>query len=149
MSSAEVRARRARAGCALALLAALAGTTACGQSGTPRGGPAATSSATAGAAEKSATARPPNPVEVCTSLVGYWVKEALRGSKWAGIDWEQKGLSNERFELHDKVLAEARAEQKKNGTAAAEKLADRRIREECVRHNGATGSSENWREPTP
>jgi hypothetical protein len=75
------------------------------------------------------------------------VKEALKGNKWAGIDWEQKGLSNEQYGVHEKVLAEARAEQKKNGTAAAEKLADRRVREECEATKGATGSSENWREP--
>ncbi len=86
-------------------------------------------------------------MDLCTSLVGYWVKEALKGNKWAGIDWEQKGLSNEQFGIHEKVLAEARAEQRENGLAAAEGLADRRVRDECRSSRGATGSSENWREP--
>lgn len=138
MSSGRTQQRLTRAGGTLALLATLVCASACSGSGTPYAASSATSSAPA-----------TTPVDLCTSLVGYWVKEALRGSKWAGIDWEQKGLSNERFEIHDNILAEARAEQKKKGTAAAEKLTDRRVHEECVQHNGATSSSENWREPTP
>nr|WP_239150623.1 hypothetical protein [Streptomyces sp. SID13588] len=87
------------------------------------------------------------PAEVCASLVSYWAKEALRGGKWAGIDWEQKGLSNEQYELHEQILAAARAEQEKRGIAAAEKLITRESAARCKAAKGATGSSENWRPP--
>ncbi|MFJ2742166.1 hypothetical protein ACIO3O_21180 [Streptomyces sp. NPDC087440] len=126
---------------AASTLAALVCASACSTPDTPEArttnSPAPTASPTA-----------QTPADLCTSLVGYWVKEALRGNKWAGIDWEQKGLSNEQYELHEAVLTEARAEQKKNGTAAAERLADRRVRQKCEQTKGATGSSENWRDPT-
>ncbi|MEU3608295.1 hypothetical protein AB0E83_23035 [Streptomyces sp. NPDC035033] len=87
------------------------------------------------------------PVDVCASLVSYWVREALEGSSWAGLDWEQKGLSNEQYEIHDEVLQEARAEERRAGRAAASALADREARRRCEAADGATGSSENWRPP--
>ncbi|MFD3512278.1 hypothetical protein [Streptomyces sp. NPDC058657] len=136
MSSGRALLHRTTPRSTLALVAALLCTSACSSAKAP------TPTSTSSAAPASTT-----PVDVCTSLVGYWVKEALRGNKWAGIDWEQKGLSNEQFGVHEKVLTEARAEQKRNGKAAAEQLADRRVREECKASNGATGSSENWRDP--
>ncbi|MER8043389.1 hypothetical protein [Streptomyces sp. NPDC094032] len=96
------------------------------------------------------------PADVCTSLVSYWVKEALKGSKWAGLDWEQKGLSNEQYAIHDEVLLAARAEERRAGRAeerragreAAFALADRESRRRCEEAKGATGSSENWRPPS-
>lgn len=91
--------------------------------------------------------RTSTPADVCANLVSYWVKEALKGSKWAGIDWEQKGLSNEQYEIHDEVLAAARAEERRAGRKAAEALADRESRRRCEAAKGATGSSENWRPP--
>lgn len=123
----------------LLLLTALAGSAACGSPGVPHPSPEPSFAPPSD--------RPTTPAELCTSLVGYWVKEALRGNKWAGIDWEQKGLSNEQYGIHEAVLAEARTEQRKNGTAAAERLADRRVGRRCEAQRGATGSSENWREP--
>lgn len=87
------------------------------------------------------------PAELCTSLVSYWAKEALRGGKWAGIDWEQKGLSNEQYAIHEAVLAAARADREKHGAAAAEALIDRQTKAHCEAAKGATGSSENWRPP--
>ncbi|MFF3318883.1 hypothetical protein ACFYV5_25750 [Streptomyces sp. NPDC003035] len=83
-------------------------------------------------------------VDICTDLVAYWVKEALAGSRWAGLDWEQKGLSNEQLTIHDEVLASARAEERSEGREAAEAFTDRETRRRCASANGATGSSENW-----
>ncbi|MFI8516405.1 hypothetical protein ACIGEZ_01035 [Streptomyces sp. NPDC085481] len=92
--------------------------------------------------------RPSSPADVCTNLVSYWVKEALKGSKWAGLDWEQKGLSNEQYVIHDEVLAAARAEERRAGRDSALALADRESRRRCEKAKGATGSSENWRPPS-
>ncbi|MFE0652174.1 hypothetical protein ACFVZH_26700 [Streptomyces sp. NPDC059534] len=87
------------------------------------------------------------PADICTSLVSYWVREALEGSIWAGLDWEQKGLSNEQYAIHDEVLTAARAEERRAGREAATAFADRESRRRCEAAKGATGSSENWRPP--
>ncbi|WP_234334837.1 hypothetical protein [Streptomyces sp. NRRL S-118] len=71
----------------------------------------------------------------------------MKGSTWAGLDWEQKGLSNEQLEIHDDVLSEARATDRREGREAAERLVDRETRRRCEAARGATGSSENWRPP--
>ncbi|MEU6880624.1 hypothetical protein [Streptomyces sp. NPDC046712] len=95
---------------------------------------------------------PPPPqartaVDICTDLIAYWVKEALKGSKWAGLDWEQKGLSNEQLKIHDEVLASARDQERLESREAASAFADRETRRRCASANGATGSSENWKQP--
>ncbi|MFJ7069390.1 hypothetical protein [Streptomyces sp. NPDC101115] len=92
--------------------------------------------------------RTSSPADVCTSLVSYWVKEALKGSKWAGLDWEQKGMSNEQYGIHDEVLVAARSEERRAGREAAFALTDRETRRRCEAARGATGSSENWRPPS-
>ncbi|MER7043376.1 hypothetical protein [Streptomyces jumonjinensis] len=89
------------------------------------------------------------PVEICTSLVSYWAGQALRNSTRSGIDWEQKGLSNEQFALHEEVVAAARAEERRHGRPAALELIAAQVAEKCAVRNGATGSSENWRPPEP
>ncbi|MFF0424388.1 hypothetical protein ACFYUJ_08225 [Streptomyces sp. NPDC004520] len=99
------------------------------------------------APEPAPAPRASTPADVCTSLVSYWVKEALKGSRWAGLDWEQKGLSNEQYEIHDEVLSAARTEERRAGREAALALADRESRRRCEAAKGATGSSENWRPP--
>ncbi|WP_432753474.1 hypothetical protein ACE1OA_26150 [Streptomyces sp. JL2001] len=91
--------------------------------------------------------RTSTPADICTSLVSYWAKEALKGGKWAGLDWEQKGLSNEQLGIHDLVLAHARAAERTEGRDAALAGIDRETRRRCEASNGATGSSENWRPP--
>ncbi|MFF4170399.1 hypothetical protein [Streptomyces sp. NPDC001744] len=85
------------------------------------------------------------PEDICADLVSYWVEKALEGSPWAGLDWEQKGLSNEQYEIHDDVLAAARAEERRAGRRAASALAARESRRRCEETKGATRSSENWR----
>lgn len=104
------------------------------------------------AEERRPDAPPPpqarSPVELCVDLVAYWVKEALKGSKWAGLDWEQKGLSNEQLTIHDEVLARARAEERARGGEAASAFVDKEIRRRCASANGATGSSADGKPPT-
>lgn len=91
--------------------------------------------------------RPRTAVDICTDLVAYWVKEALTGSKWAGLDWEQKGLSNEQLKIHDEALSGARTKERQDGREAALAFADQETRRRCASANGATGSSENWKTP--
>ncbi|MEU3776808.1 hypothetical protein AB0F11_27090 [Streptomyces sp. NPDC032472] len=92
---------------------------------------------------------PSSPAQVCTSLVGYWAKEALKGSKWAGLDWEQKGLSNEQYAIHEEAVAAGRAEERTHGLDKALEAVDRLVAQRCAEQNGATWSSENWRPPSP
>ncbi|MEO3977163.1 hypothetical protein [Streptomyces sp. CAU 1734] len=86
--------------------------------------------------------------ELCTALVSHWAGEALKGSTWAGLDWEQKGLSNEQYAIHEDVLAAARAEERRQGRAAALELIGDQTKARCEALKGATGSSENWRPPS-
>lgn len=92
--------------------------------------------------------RSPSPVQVCTSLVSYWAKETLMGTKWSGLDWEQKGLSNDQYAIHEDAVAAGRAEERTAGQAKALELIDRFVAQRCADEDGATRSSENWRPPT-
>ncbi|WP_424887955.1 hypothetical protein [Streptomyces sp. XH2] len=123
------------AGAALLLTAAIL--TGCGNPG-PAAGPA-------GPASRSPS--PDSPVQLCTRLISYWAEQDITGSKWAGLDWEQKGLSNEQYGLYGDIVQEARGEQRRRGTDAALELIRRRSAERCEATNGATYSSENWRPP--
>ncbi|MFF4851444.1 hypothetical protein [Streptomyces sp. NPDC001194] len=92
---------------------------------------------------------PSSPAQICTSLVSYWAKEALKGGKWAGLDWEQKGMSNDQYKIHEEVVAAGRTEERTAGLDKALELADRLTARRCAEQNGATWSSENWRPPSP
>ncbi|WP_351225454.1 hypothetical protein [Streptomyces sp. NPDC002133] len=138
------RPARAAVGAALAA-GVLVGAAACSAGGSDAsGGPHGRS---ASHQERTGAPTPSTPADICTGLVTYWVGEALKGSSWAGLDWEQKGLSNEQLVIHDEVLVEAREEEKHNGRPAALALIRRQVRLTCEAQNGATGSSENWRPP--
>ncbi|MFG2296859.1 hypothetical protein [Streptomyces sp. NPDC048603] len=91
---------------------------------------------------------PPSPVETCTTLVSYWAKETLKGTYWSGLDWEQKGLSNEQYAIHEDAVAAGRTEERTAGRDKALELIDRFTAERCREQRGATGSSENWRPPS-
>ncbi|WP_078851308.1 hypothetical protein [Streptomyces sp. NRRL S-237] len=123
------------------LLAALA-LTGCSSSAPP---PAAGS--TSPSADP-ATPAPPSPAQVCTNLVSYWAKETLLGTKWSGLDWEQKGLSNAQYAIHEDAVAAGRAEERTAGREKALELIDRFVAQRCAAEGGATTSSENWRPPT-
>ncbi|MFI2369552.1 hypothetical protein [Streptomyces sp. NPDC018833] len=86
--------------------------------------------------------------QICTSIVSYWAKETLKGSKWSGIDWEQKGLSNDQYALHEEIVAAAHTEERRQGRRKALELIDRQAEQKCTQRKGATGSSENWRPPS-
>ncbi|MET7765021.1 hypothetical protein [Streptomyces sp. NPDC005336] len=119
--------------CALVLAAAVTG---CGGSGA---GP--------GPGPESPSPQPSSPVRLCVDLISYWAEQDLIGGRWAGLDWEQKGLSNQQYEIYDAIVRAARAERKRHGTEAARELIARRSEARCAAENGATRSSENWRPP--
>lgn len=131
-----VRALAATLAAALALAAAA---TAC--SG-PESHPAPRTSA------NSASPQATSPVRLCFDLISYWAEQDLRGSTWAGLDWEQKGMSNQQFEIYDDIVHAARAEQKRRGAAAARELIRQETLRRCTAEGGATHSSENWRPPS-
>ncbi|MER6255911.1 hypothetical protein ABT224_31625 [Streptomyces sp. NPDC001584] len=122
------------------LLAALALTGCSSSAPTPAAGSASPSAAP--------TSAPPSPVQVCTSLVSYWAKETLLGTKWSGLDWEQKGLSNDQYAIHEDAVAAGRAEERTAGQDKALELIDRFVAQRCAEEGGAMRSSENWRPPT-
>ncbi|MFC9296167.1 hypothetical protein ACFTWH_30860 [Streptomyces sp. NPDC057011] len=100
-----------------------------------------------GAASESPAPSPSSPAQVCTALVSYWAKETLMGTKWSGLDWEQKGLSNDQYAIHEEAVAAGRAEERTAGRDKALELIDRLVAQRCAEQNGATWSSENWRPP--
>ncbi|MFI8388094.1 hypothetical protein [Streptomyces sp. NPDC085540] len=122
------------------LLAALA-LTGCSSSAPP------SAAGSAGSTSPSSPA-PPSPVQVCTSLVSYWAKETLLGTKWSGLDWEQKGLSNDQYAIHEDAVAAGRAEERTAGRDRALELIDRFVAQRCADEDGAMRSSEDWRPPT-
>ncbi|MER7462582.1 hypothetical protein [Streptomyces sp. NPDC097981] len=81
--------------------------------------------------------------------MSYWAKETLKGGKWSGLDWEQKGLSNDQYAIHEEAVAAGRAEERTAGLDKALELVDRLVAQRCAAQNGATWSSENWRLPSP
>ncbi|MEU8775369.1 hypothetical protein [Streptomyces sp. NPDC048606] len=99
-------------------------------------------------APTTSAASPSSPAQICTSLVSYWAKETLKGSKWSGLDWEQKGLSNDQYAIHEEAVAAGRAEERTAGQDRALELIDRLVAQRCAERNGATWSSENWKPPT-
>lgn len=90
---------------------------------------------------------PSSPAQICTALVAYWAKETLRGTKWSGLDWEQKGLSNDQYAIHEEAVAAGRTEERIHGRDKGLELIDRLTAQRCAERNGATWSSENWRPP--
>ncbi|OEJ35591.1 hypothetical protein [Streptomyces subrutilus] len=91
---------------------------------------------------------PSSPAQICTSLVSYWAKETLLGTKWSGLDWEQKGLSNDQYAIHEDAVAAGRAEERTAGRDKALELIDRFVAQRCAEQDGAARSSGDRRPAT-
>ncbi|WP_344076040.1 hypothetical protein [Streptomyces crystallinus] len=63
----------------------------------------------------------------------------IQGNRWSGLDWEQKGFSIDQHEIHERVVAAARGEERAHGVDAALRLVDREARQECSAAHGAMG----------
>ncbi|MGW7620308.1 hypothetical protein ACWGLG_31650 [Streptomyces antimycoticus] len=136
-------------GCALVLAVTLTGCGGSGSGGSDDSRGSGDSSASASdPGPNSPTPQAPSPVRLCTDLISYWAEQDLAGSRWTGLDWEQKGLSNQQYEIYDDIVHAARAERRRHGTPAAKALIKRLAERRCAAANGATHSSENWRPPT-
>ncbi|MEU1942465.1 hypothetical protein ABZ554_08490 [Streptomyces sp. NPDC020125] len=136
-------------GCVLVLAVTLTG---CGGSGSGSSDNSRGSGGSSPSAPRpgpnSPTPQAPSPVRLCADLISYWAEQDLAGSRWAGLDWEQKGLSNQQYEIYDDIVHAARTERRRHGTPAAKALIKRLAERRCAAANGATHSSENWRPPT-
>ncbi|UUU34649.1 hypothetical protein JIX56_35020 [Streptomyces sp. CA-210063] len=105
--------------------------TGCAESGTT-GGPAG------GRNSSSPSATPPE--ELCAKVVAYWSRETLDGDTYG--DYQSMGLSNGQYEILREVVDAARAENKRRGADAAERLIDRRARAGCAEWYRAGGPGE-------
>ncbi|WP_151478370.1 hypothetical protein [Streptomyces albicerus] len=113
--------------------------TGCGESGSP-GGSAGTreAAATVSGSPSSPAATPPE--DLCARIVAHWSREVLDSSTYG--DYQSMGLSNGQYEILMAVVDAARAEKKRAGEQAAQRLIDRRARERCeerYRDGGPSG----------
>ncbi|MFI9830595.1 hypothetical protein ACIHIX_23240 [Streptomyces sp. NPDC051913] len=105
----------------MAVLLTLGGCGGSGSAATPQ-------KATAAAAP---TATPAPPEDLCTRLVAHWSREVLDQNTYG--DYQSMGLSNGQYDILIKVVDAARAEKKRQGATAADRLIDRQARSGCVR----------------
>ncbi|WTZ81503.1 hypothetical protein OG747_10935 [Streptomyces sp. NBC_01384] len=94
--------------------------TGCGESGSRAG-----TGTSSGSPSPSATPRE----DVCARIVAYWSRKVLDSNTYG--DYQSMGLSNGQYEILRDVVDAARAEKKRNGAQAAERLIDRRARAGC------------------
>ncbi|MFJ1970657.1 hypothetical protein ACIO93_18470 [Streptomyces sp. NPDC087903] len=136
-------ARRPGAALGFALSSALmtgALLSACGESGStattePR---TVTTADSAHPASASAAATP--PADLCTRIVAHWSREALAENTYG--DYQSMGLSNGQYAILRNVVDAARAVKKRQGAGAADRLIDRRAREDCEERYRAGGPSD-------
>ncbi|MFF4228398.1 hypothetical protein [Streptomyces sp. NPDC001820] len=93
----------------------------------------------------SPTPRITPPQELCGRLISHWARVALDGGEQAGLDYQAMGLSGGQNEILLDVTAAARAEQKRQGTAAARKLIDTMAAVRCAeRHRSGSPTGGPW-----
>jgi len=100
--------------------------TGCGESGS-KGGTGAPHTAPPGSGSPSPSATPSE--EVCARIVAYWSRKVLDSDTYG--DYQSMGLSNGQYEILRDIVDAARAEKKRNGAQAANRLIDRRARTGC------------------
>src|SRR5438067_1250643 len=72
------------------------------------------------------------PQVMCASLITHWAVVLLSGGKDAGLDYQEMGLSDGQNTILLDIVAAARTERQRHGTAAAQTLIDRRAKERCA-----------------
>ncbi|WP_046729619.1 hypothetical protein [Streptomyces humi] len=128
--------------------------TGCGAATAPRTPPAtATPPAPTAAQDTPAGSRGPSQAgspsavpdaDLCARIVAHWSREVL-GSGTYG-DYQSMGLSNGQYEILRDVVDAARALERRQGAAAADRLIDRRARSACAeRYRRGTPSGGPWR----
>lgn len=111
--------------------------TGCAAPGTPD---AAASARNERAPSPSATPRE----EVCAKLVTYWAREVLDSGAYG--DYQSMGLSNGQYEILRRIVDAARAESRRTGPGATDRLIERRARTDCAAWYRSGGPGEEpWR----
>ncbi|WP_405494109.1 hypothetical protein [Streptomyces sp. NBC_00096] len=80
---------------------------------------------------------PVAPEQVCTELITLWagrILDAGEGDDAVRLDYQSMGLSGGQNDILRAVVADARAEQRAKGPAAAHELTDREARRRCADH---------------
>ncbi|NGO12512.1 hypothetical protein G5C60_34115 [Streptomyces sp. HC44] len=98
----------------------------CAESGS-KDGTGTRDAARTGSSSPSPSATPPE--NLCTRIVTYWSREVLDDGTYG--DYQSMGLSNGQYEILMKVVDAARAEKKRKGAPAADRLIDRGARKGC------------------
>ncbi|MFE2289461.1 hypothetical protein ACFXDJ_35480 [Streptomyces sp. NPDC059443] len=94
---------------------------------------------------------PTPPEGLCTALITHWAgvvldADADPGADTGHLDYQSMGLSGGQNEILLAVLADARAEQRAKGPAAARELTAREARRRCAeRYRSGTPSGGPWR----
>ncbi|MGV9244070.1 hypothetical protein [Streptomyces sp. NPDC003710] len=85
---------------------------------------------TEAAASASAPPRAASPDELCARVVAYWSRKVLDSDTYG--DYQSMGLSNGQYEILRTVVDAARAEKRRQGVPAADRLIDRQAHEGCA-----------------
>ncbi|MEU9341038.1 hypothetical protein AB0D74_07450 [Streptomyces sp. NPDC048278] len=130
-----------------ALVLGLALLSGCGGPGaTDRNAASPTSSAVfsaPSATHPSASPSTTSAAELCASIVAHWSREVLDSDTYG--DYQSMGLSNGQYEILRTVVDAARAVERAQGAAAADRLIDRRSRAACAgRYRNGTPTGGPW-----
>ncbi|MEU6365814.1 hypothetical protein ABZ876_08675 [Streptomyces sp. NPDC046931] len=85
---------------------------------------------TEAAVTASAPLRATPPDELCARVVAYWSRRVLDSDTYG--DYQSMGLSNGQYEILRTVVDAARAEKRREGALAADRLIDRQAHEGCA-----------------
>jgi hypothetical protein len=104
------------------------------------GTPATTARGSASSASPSAT----SAARLCATIVAHWSREVLDSGTYG--DYQSMGLSNGQYEILRDLVDAARAAKSGQGTAAADRLIERRSRAACTeRYRDGAPTGGPWR----
>ncbi|MEU9448359.1 hypothetical protein [Streptomyces sp. NPDC048277] len=109
------------------------------------GAPAPTpeNSASPTASPSSASPSAASAAGLCASIVAHWSREVLDSGTYG--DYQSMGLSNGQYEILRDVVDAARAVERSQGAAAADRLIDRRSQAACTaRYRNGTPTGGPW-----
>jgi hypothetical protein len=86
---------------------------------------------------------PASDAELCARVVAYWSRKVLDSGTYG--DYQSMGLSNGQYEILRDVVDAARAAERRQGAAIADRLIDRQARSACTeRYRNGTPSGGPW-----
>ncbi|RCH69694.1 hypothetical protein DT019_07385 [Streptomyces sp. SDr-06] len=136
----------------LALAGALAAASLLGGCTTGHSEPAGTATLTA-SGPNSPSPQATSPEQLCVHLITYWARQELDAGQGAGLDYQEKGLSDGQNEILLAALSAARTERAAHGAAAGDRVIDERARRGCAeRYRNGPPTTDPWaqtKQPTP